>query len=293
MRKELLIFIVGVLGMTFLSSNFQQKPSVFLPTSDDIDPLVVYGESIFNKEKCMSCHTLTLQDSTKISLDGFSTTTFSSTWLYQLFENPKQLIPRCQMPAFPKLLETSLSKSRLESILVKHTTSFDLNQNEKEWTKMINKSDSISLEIYRESGIQVNRKEVLALIAYLKQIPSSPLKQMQDSIQKEKEAIEVSKTNELISNLENDFKKYQKDKKMIKKGEESFQMYCAVCHKANGSGDLGPSLVDKKSIYGDDVKNMFKTIYLGTENGMPENKSKMTPNQIVELIVYIRSLKKN
>lgn len=291
MRKELIIFIVGVLGLTFFSFNFQQNPSVFLPTNDDINPLVIYGESIFNKENCNSCHTLTLQDSTKISLDGFSTTTFSSTWLYQLFENPKQLIPRCQMPAYTKLLQNSLSKSRLESILVKQSTSFELNQNEKEWTKMVNKSDSISLEIYKESGIRVNRKEVLALIAYLKQIPSSPLKQKQDSIQKEKEAVEVAKTNELISNLESDFKKYQKDKRMIKKGEESFQIYCAVCHKANGTGDLGPNLVDKKSIYGDDAKNMFNTIYIGTEKGMPENKSKMTPNQIVELILYIHSLK--
>lgn len=281
-----------VLGMSLISLKTIGIKTTYTFSKQEINPLVLYGESIFKNEKCLSCHTLTLTDSSKISLDGFETSSVSSTWLYHLFENPKQLIARCRMPSFAHLLQNNLSKTRLQTILIKQYITLQHKEIENEWEKMMNQSDSITNEIYKDSRIRVSRKEVLALIAYLKQIPSSPLKVTKDSLQKVKDEIELAKFNDYISNQEKEFKKYLKDKKMIEYGEELFQTYCSVCHRANGKGDLGPSLVDNTTIYGEDFKNQFISIYQGRENGMPEHRSKLKTNQITELIVYIHTLRK-
>ncbi len=76
----------------------------------------------------------------------------------------------------------------------------------------------------------------------------------------------------------------------IAEGKGLFDVNCTVCHK-DGSGDIGPNLTDKFWIYGNDIKDVFKTIKNGTPNGMPDHASKLNPVQLQQVASYVLSLK--
>lgn len=76
----------------------------------------------------------------------------------------------------------------------------------------------------------------------------------------------------------------------LAKGEAIFQANCTTCHK-DGSGDIGPNLTDNYWLYGNDIKDVFKTIKKGTANGMPEHESKLNPVQLQDVASYVLSLK--
>ncbi len=77
----------------------------------------------------------------------------------------------------------------------------------------------------------------------------------------------------------------------ISAGKSIFQTNCVTCHNPNGEGNIGPNLTDKSWIYGFDVKDVFKTIKLGTANGMPEHNSKLNPIQIQQVASFVLQLK--
>jgi len=76
----------------------------------------------------------------------------------------------------------------------------------------------------------------------------------------------------------------------LSSGKSIFQSNCVTCHKTKGEGDIGPNLTDKTWIYGYDIKELFKTIKLGTPNGMPEHNSKLNPIEIQQVSSYILNL---
>lgn len=53
----------------------------------------------------------------------------------------------------------------------------------------------------------------------------------------------------------------------LKAGENIFIAKCAVCHKADGGGGIGPNLTDKHWILGGGIKNVFRTISEGGRDG--------------------------
>ena len=73
-------------------------------------------------------------------------------------------------------------------------------------------------------------------------------------------------------------------------GKVLFEANCVVCHNPNGEGNIGPNLTDKAWIYGFDVKDIFKTVKLGTANGMPEHNSKLNPIQMQQVSSFVLSL---
>lgn len=77
----------------------------------------------------------------------------------------------------------------------------------------------------------------------------------------------------------------------IASGKSIFQTNCVTCHKDKGQGDIGPNLTDKSWIYGYDIKDIFKTVKLGTANGMPEHNSKLNPIQIQQVASFVLQLK--
>src|SRR6218665_644742 len=76
----------------------------------------------------------------------------------------------------------------------------------------------------------------------------------------------------------------------INSGKAIFEQNCAVCHK-DGRGDIGPNLTDEYWLYGNDIKDVFKTIKSGTSNGMPDHASKLNPVQIQQVGSFVLSLK--
>lgn len=93
-------------------------------------------------------------------------------------------------------------------------------------------------------------------------------------------AMNVDETNATLMTEAND----------LSTGKVLFEANCVVCHNPKGEGNIGPNLTDNSWIYGFDMKDVFKTIKLGTANGMPEHNSKLNPIQIQQVSSFVLSL---
>lgn len=117
----------------------------------------------------------------------------------------------------------------------------------------------------------------LQLVAYEKDMKQS---QIEVNAYLKKMAMNVDETNATLMTDASD----------ISSGKGIFEANCVACHMPDGSGQIGPNLTDKNWIYGFDVKDLFKTIKLGTSNGMPEHNSKLNPIQIQQVASFVLSL---
>ncbi len=77
---------------------------------------------------------------------------------------------------------------------------------------------------------------------------------------------------------------------IIASGKLVFKTNCAICHKEDGSGNIGPNLTDSEWKYGNSDKSLFETIYNGTKGGMPHWGGKIPDDEIWQAITFIRSL---
>jgi len=117
--------------------------------------------------------------------------------------------------------------------------------------------------------------------------------------------LQIKAYDKEIAQAKADVKKYQEEHAMnvdetnatllteasaLASGKAIFESNCVVCHNPKGEGNIGPNLTDDNWIYGPDVKDLFKTIKLGTPNGMPEHASKLNPVQIQEVASFVLSL---
>lgn len=67
------------------------------------------------------------------------------------------------------------------------------------------------------------------------------------------------------------------------------QFNCSGCH-FQGGGGIGPPLMDADWIYGSRPENIFETIVEGRPNGMPSFGGKIVPDQIWQIVAYVRSM---
>jgi cytochrome c oxidase cbb3-type subunit 3 len=76
----------------------------------------------------------------------------------------------------------------------------------------------------------------------------------------------------------------------VSQGKQLFEWFnCKGCH-ADGGGSIGPALMDEKWIYGSAPANIYATIVEGRPNGMPSFRDKIPPQQVWQLVAYVRSL---
>jgi cytochrome c oxidase cbb3-type subunit III len=66
-------------------------------------------------------------------------------------------------------------------------------------------------------------------------------------------------------------------------------MNCSGCH-ANGGGGMGPPLMDDMWIYGSEPEQIYHTIIEGRPNGMPSFRDRLNPQQVWQIVAYLRSL---
>jgi len=87
---------------------------------------------------------------------------------------------------------------------------------------------------------------------------------------------------------------YKGDATALAEGKELYETYCQACHLPDGSGRIGPSLIGDTHHYPRFTtdKGMFEIVYGGGAGAMQPFGKRLTQDQILHIIAYVRSLKK-
>lgn len=80
------------------------------------------------------------------------------------------------------------------------------------------------------------------------------------------------------------------DEEDLNRGKGLYIKYCKVCHGEYGEGLVGPNMTDDYWIYGNDIKNIFKTVKYGAKNGMKSWKDELNPVQMQQVSSFIQTL---
>jgi len=82
------------------------------------------------------------------------------------------------------------------------------------------------------------------------------------------------------------------DTASLEAGEKLYIANCAVCHRNDGGGGIGPNLTDKYWILGGDIKGVFQSIAKGGRpgKGMIAWDASLRPSEIQQLSSYILTM---
>ncbi len=86
---------------------------------------------------------------------------------------------------------------------------------------------------------------------------------------------------------------YHGDQAAIAQGGEIFAQNCAVCHKPDGSGLVGPSLVDPYWKYGHADADLLQTVSEGRPLGMPPWGAILGTDKIWKVLAFVEQLPKS
>ena len=85
--------------------------------------------------------------------------------------------------------------------------------------------------------------------------------------------------------------RYTKNAWAMSEGQRLYsQMNCGGCHGHGGGGGIGPALMDSQWLYGSTPVDIERTILQGSVAGMPSFRDKLAPQQVWQLVAYVRSL---
>ncbi len=79
----------------------------------------------------------------------------------------------------------------------------------------------------------------------------------------------------------------------IAEGEETWNTVCAACHKPDGTGLVGPSLVDPYWKYGETDEAKFVSVSEGRPLGMPPWGAQLGTEKIWKTLAYLETLPKS
>lgn len=83
---------------------------------------------------------------------------------------------------------------------------------------------------------------------------------------------------------------YEGNAYAIAEGQRLYtSMNCVGCH-FHGGGGIGPPLMDDFWLYGNQPAQVYQTIVEGRPNGMPSFGGKIPPQQVWQIVAYVRSL---
>ena len=87
---------------------------------------------------------------------------------------------------------------------------------------------------------------------------------------------------------------YKSDAQAMAEGKALYDTYCQACHMPDGSGRIGPSLIGDTHRYPRFTtdKGMFEIVYGGATGAMQPFGRRLTQDQILHIMAYVRSLKK-
>lgn len=73
-------------------------------------------------------------------------------------------------------------------------------------------------------------------------------------------------------------------------GHDVYLQNCAVCHQADGSGNIGPSLIDTEWRYERDIEGILESVAIGRPNGMPGWLAPLGEEKVAVVTAYVASL---
>jgi cytochrome c oxidase cbb3-type subunit 3 len=85
---------------------------------------------------------------------------------------------------------------------------------------------------------------------------------------------------------------YRGNAAAIAEGKQVFTQICAVCHKPDGTGLVGPSLVDPYWKYGHTDADLYTTVSGGRPGGMPPWGTQLGEEKIWKTLAYLETLPK-
>jgi len=83
---------------------------------------------------------------------------------------------------------------------------------------------------------------------------------------------------------------YSGDEAAIAEGEKIYASSCAVCHKADATGGIGPDLTGRLK-FGDAPDDLFTSIADGREGGMPPFRQQLSDVKIRKLMAFLETLR--
>jgi cytochrome c oxidase cbb3-type subunit III len=83
---------------------------------------------------------------------------------------------------------------------------------------------------------------------------------------------------------------FRGDEAAIAEGKQIFDTICAACHKPDGSGLVGPSLVDPYWKYGSDDVALFESVAVGRPAGMPGWEAQLGSEKIWKVLAFMETL---
>ena len=83
---------------------------------------------------------------------------------------------------------------------------------------------------------------------------------------------------------------FRGDTAALAEGKQVFETICAACHRADGHGLVGPSLVDPFWRYEHDDAGLFQTVSAGRPGGMPPWGAQLSPEKIWKVLAYVETL---
>jgi cytochrome c-L len=86
---------------------------------------------------------------------------------------------------------------------------------------------------------------------------------------------------------------YHGDEQAIAEGKQLYTRWCASCHMPDGSGRMGPSLIDGTSKYerADTPVGQFEIIYAGATGAMQPFGNRLSAEEILKVIAYTDHLR--
>lgn len=289
--KGIIIRLLAIISLStlFLNCRVFKKDKAYKKQSSIENILIYYGEEIYERENCSKCHTRQVINANNgiISLDGYGKER-PSEFILMFLKYPTSILPGIQNHSYEYLFEKEFDKSIIRNIIKKRhfnkNISFD-----KIWNKLVHHSDSLAKEMQLQNQFfnAKKRSEAIALVAFLKNIPSSKTKLKADSLFEKKWMDIVLGINDIVLKVAN-------NKDNINLGKTLFLDYCASCHNRDGTGLIGPNLTDNVWIYGGNILEIAKSIIFGIpERGMLPFKKSLSPTEIGEIISYLNSINKS
>jgi cytochrome c oxidase cbb3-type subunit 3 len=82
------------------------------------------------------------------------------------------------------------------------------------------------------------------------------------------------------------------DPAAIAEGKQTFETICLACHLADGTGLVGPSLVDPYWKYGSSDFDLFQSVSAGRPLGMPPWGPQLGNDKVWKVLAYVETLPK-